>query len=511
MAIDKKYYINTGGDGVLEDTTEDDVRALVADLKNASKLVIHLHGGLVSKVSALKTAERLHPFYEQAGVHPVFMVWESSLLESVRNNLGEINKEEIFRILVKKVMQYAVGKLKDLAGGKASGQLALPNDITVAKEFKNREEEKEPFENIKASPALQDLNDAERKKFEDSLAADPDFRKELQAIVNGAVSANEKKETSKGITGVHRKSSKTLMSPEVVDELVAEHKEKEGKGVLAVAKAVVKAGKILWSVIHRYREGRDHGLYATVVEEIFREFYIANIGAAVWGFMKTDTADTFENFGGQPARGGWFFIQELGRLLKGGHKLEVSVVGHSCGCVYASNLLRHLDWARRNGIHPLPKDFRLKNLIFLAPACSFSQFDEVLSLHRQSPLFDHFRLFALKDELESGYWEVPVVYPRSLLYLVSGALEKEGEKSAYDLPLVGMERYFTAAAVYQQPEVKRLRQFLSEASNRRAEVWSEEDRGAGLASDVIEHSGFDETNDRRKTMVSVQHILQNGW
>mgnify|MGYP001569964457 CR=1 FL=1 len=510
MAIDKKYYINTGGNGVLDDTTEDDVRRLVADLKNTSKLVIHLHGGLVSKSSALETAERLRPFYEKAGAHPVFMVWESGLLESVRNNLREINKEEIFKILVKQVMKYAVGKLSDLAGGKASGQLALPNDITVAKEFKRSEVGEEPYENIKASPALQDLNDAERKRFEDSLAADLNFQKELQAIINGALPENEKKETSKGITVAHRKSSKTLMSPEVVEEMVAENKEKEGKGITVVMKAVVKAGKIFWRVIRRHREGRDHGLYATVIEEIFREFYIANIGAAVWGVMKTDTTDTFENFGGRPTRGGWFFIQELGQLLKEGHKLEVSVVGHSCGCVYALNLLRHLDWARRNEAHPLPKDFKLKNLIFLAPACSFSQFDEALSLHRQSPLFDHFRLFALKDELESGYWEAPLVYPRSLLYLVSGVLEKDGETSAYDLPLVGMERYFTAQGVYQEPEIERLRQFLSETANRRAEVWSEEDRGAGLASDAIRHSGFDETDDRNKTIISVQHILQNG-
>ncbi len=511
MAIDKKFYINTGGDGVLADTSEDDVRALVADLKNASKLVIHLHGGLVSKSSALATAERLVPVYQAAGARPVFMVWESGLLETVRNNLREINQEEIFKILVKRVMKYAVGKLTDAVGGKASGQLALPNDITVAKEFKKREVEQEPFESVKASPALQDLYDAERKKFEDSLAADPDFQKELQAIVNGATPENEKKETSKGITIAHRKSSRTLMSPEVVDELVEESREKEGKGLLATAKAVAKAGKILWRVIRRHRDGRDHGLYATVVEEVFREFYIANIGTAVWGLMKTDTADTFGNFGGQPVRGGWFLIQELGKLLKDGHQLEVSVVGHSCGCIYASNLLKHLDWARRNDAHPLPKDFKLKNLIFLAPACSFAQFDEALSLHRQSPLFDHFRMFALNDKLESGYWEVPLVYPRSLLYLVSGAFETEGDSGAYDLPLLGMERYYTAKQVYQQPEIERLRQFLSETADRRAEIWSEEERGNGLSSDAIEHGGFDETGERKKTMISVQHILQNGW
>ena len=40
--------------------------------------------------------------------------------------------------------------------------------------------------------------------------------------------------------------------------------------------------------------------------------------------------------------------------------------------------------------------------------------------HRQSPLFDNFRMFSLSDEMEAGYWEIPAVYPRSLLYLVSG-------------------------------------------------------------------------------------------
>src|SRR5262249_17639686 len=58
MIVDKKFYINAGGDGVLEDTNEDDLLGLISDLKNSEKLVIHLHGGVVSKASALATAAR---------------------------------------------------------------------------------------------------------------------------------------------------------------------------------------------------------------------------------------------------------------------------------------------------------------------------------------------------------------------------------------------------------------------------------------------------------------------
>lgn len=68
MTIDKKYYIHTVGDGVLGDTTTDDVRTLVKELENHSKVVIHLHGGFVSKSNAMDMAERLLNFYQAGGI-----------------------------------------------------------------------------------------------------------------------------------------------------------------------------------------------------------------------------------------------------------------------------------------------------------------------------------------------------------------------------------------------------------------------------------------------------------
>src|SRR2546423_13914116 len=126
MSLDKKLYIHTGKDGILEDTTESDVVALVSELKNAGKAVIHLHGGLISKAAALEKAERLAPAYQAVGARPVFMIWESGFLETISNNLHEIDKEKIFSLIVKRVLKFAVGKLTNIEGSKALGQLPLP-------------------------------------------------------------------------------------------------------------------------------------------------------------------------------------------------------------------------------------------------------------------------------------------------------------------------------------------------------------------------------------------------
>ncbi len=518
MALDKKYYIHTGKDGILKSTNEADMRSLISELKKSQKIAIHFHGGLVNKKSALDSAELQLPVYINAGVHPVFMIWESGLTETIFNNLREINKEAIFGLLVKILLQYTVGKLTDMGGAKASGQILLPGDIEVDNEFKKRKRNELPFGDVEPIANLSELSEAERERFEDELAQDSDFQEEIQAIVDGAQPEAEKKTTTaKGIIASHRRSSKTLMSPDVVDKLVTDTAENKGKGILPTSiELALRAGKILARIIKRHIDKRDHGVYATVVEEVLREFYFANIGAFVWERMKKDTADTFEQVGQKPIRAGWFFIQELAKMVKEGHNPEISLVAHSAGSIFACHFLAHVDWARRQKL--LPENFKIKHVIFMAPACDFELFNQMLDMHRQSALFEDFRMFALKDKLEAGYWEVPVLYPCSLPYLVSGLLEKDKTDSAYDWPLVGMQRYYDLKKdgkdVYQQPAVRGVRKFLDGVGLERAVVWSEDDRGPGLTSDAIQHGDFENTKDKKphiKTMESVMHILQHGW
>lgn len=514
MALDKSLYIHSGRDGILGDTSEADVQALVAGLKGSGKVAIHVHGGLVSKQDALANAEILAPAYIAAGVRPIFIAWESSLLETVRNNLHEIDKEAIFKALVKRLLQYAVGKLTQVGEAKSVGAIVIPNDIEVATELAKRQTRDTPYGDVERA-ATSELSDAERKAFEASLTADTQFQvaaREVLATMHPA----QVDETSKGVTATVRGSAKTLMSADVLEELGSDFKtQADAKGLISTAKFIQKAGLILVRVVKRMSNGRDHGVYTTVVEEVLRELYLDNVGRFIWGSMKKDTLDAFQIGESGQARAGATLVRELCALMQAGHRPEISFVGHSCGAVYGCNLLQYIAELRRTQAYPIPADFRLKNLLLLAPACSFEMFGKVLDEHDKGSLFEHFRMYALSDELESGYWEVPVVYPRSLLYFVSGVLETEATKPANDLPLLGMQRYYKSADVYNDAPLNRVRRFILEGGSQRQSVWALDPRADGLGADSDRHGGFDDLkwNDGRtgKTMESVLHVLSKGW
>ena len=68
-------------------------------------VVLHFHGGLVSEAAARGIADRLAVRYSAAGTYPVFSVWETGFLESIRNNLKDILQDKIFHKLLKKVSE----------------------------------------------------------------------------------------------------------------------------------------------------------------------------------------------------------------------------------------------------------------------------------------------------------------------------------------------------------------------------------------------------------------------
>jgi hypothetical protein len=153
-------------------------------------------------------------------------------------------------------------------------------------------------------------------------------------------------------------------------------------------------------------------------------------------------------------------------------------------------VLEHLD-------KDLPPDARI-DVVFLAPACTFEFMRERLPVFKRRVA--KFRMFALKDELERGYWEVPVLYPASLLYMVSGLFEDP----TVDMPIVGMQRYFSGAAPYDDAAIGEVVAWIGKRS-----VWSVADDGlAGLQSGSLRHGGFDEDV---TTRASLEHILANGF
>jgi hypothetical protein len=123
-------------------------------------------------------------------------------------------------------------------------------------------------------------------------------------------------------------------------------------------------------------------------------------------------------------------------------------------------------------------------------------------------------MFTMDDEHEIADALVPLLYPRSLLYFVSGVVERRPNgDSAFDLPLVGMDRFYMRGISGNDPfadeELDAVRDFV--LADPRRVVWAVHDGGAGLKSDSISHAGFDDTGESRATMDSVLHLIEAGW
>lgn len=487
------HVIETAADGRLK-TPKREVDAIVAALSSESKIVLHFHGGLVSASAGRRIAESLGPTYTSAGAYPVFFVWHSGLLETLQGNLKKIAAEEAFGLLEKWVTKFAVGKLQQEPGSRGL-TIAAPSDYELALELARRREGGEPFDDFDVPNSVSELDPQEQAEFEQALANDPEARSVTAGIVDAALEEDEI-DTSRGIELTRRRSQKTLMSPEVVAEFQREaEREADGqKGLISAALLARKGAHVLLRVVQRFRHDNDHGLYPTVVEEILREFYLGNVGAHIWAAMKGETKETFD--ADPPTRGGRYFMSQLGELLRKGKELEVTLVGHSTGAVFIDNLLRHVEQMRGDAAEALPLDFRFKNVIFLAPACTFEDFAS--TAQHQKQLFERFRMFTMSDESERKDHLLSIIYPRSLLYFISGVLETEADGSSTPAkPLVGLNRYYTTAATTPEALVLGRKFVLAEKTRV---VWSPSSGGDGLSANALSHGAFDDDSDVRKSL-----------
>ncbi len=191
----KPLIIHTVGDGRLGDTLPQQV-AEIAQLVAASRhSVIHLHGGLVTKESATKSAKQLSPFYERHELLSLFFVWESGLVETLRNNPREIFEEKIFRALLKRILKWAGGKLVDPTGGRTPGSVADPLDdgtveiaIAEAQAAAGADrviEAKEPLSELPEAPDIAPLKTAEEERFVRELRESQEFREAFDALMLG--------------------------------------------------------------------------------------------------------------------------------------------------------------------------------------------------------------------------------------------------------------------------------------------------------------------------------------
>lgn len=445
--------------------------AFVGDAQK-NTLVIHFHGGLVSQGNAEEMAERLLPIYRSAGSYPLFVMWQTGLDETLRNNWQEIVRENAFSALVDRVLQFVVGKL-DQAPGQKGGDVELPSRFEVQDEVvTKRSTGQEPFADREPEAAAlhPELTPAEQAQFEELLKNDP-------ALESAAADLS--------------RADAPELDPAIEAELErARTGELGDKGLVSTATLVAAGVRILARVLRRFANQSDHGIYTTVVEEVVRELKGDLVGGIVWHHMKKDSADSFE--GSEDTHGGTALLAEIARVWQAGQRPRIVLVGHSAGSVYICHLLEQ-------AAQTLPPDIRFE-VIFLAPACTFQLLDRALTRARDR--VKSFRCFAMGDVFEKQDAIFAPIYTRSLLYFVSGLAE-----DAVDLPLVGMQRYHSGAAPFDDarfPDIKRVRDSLGSFAD--AWVWAEANTADGLRTISRTHGGFD---NEELTLKSVAYLITN--
>jgi hypothetical protein len=285
---------------------------------------------------------------------------------------------------------------------------------------------------------------------------------------------------------------KALVDEQALDEMFpSAGGPGKSKAILSWYQVAKFVAKVVLAVVRRHWNKRDHGTYVTIVEEVLRAAYLDRVGEIVWRTMKKDTADAF---GADPLCVGTALFEELANLAAQGKTFsQITLIGHSTGAVYINNLIRY-------AAQKLPNT--KFNLILLAPASRHDDFADVLAKHGNQ--IENFRMFTMLDEKESQDQLVGIIYPRSLLYFISGVLEGEA-----DVPIVGMNRFNANHELFNETDFKPVtdvRAWLGLVNSRC--VWSVARGGDGLSSASVSHGNFD--NDKA-TIRSVIHSISKGY
>ncbi|CAK8718032.1 Alpha/beta hydrolase [Candidatus Electrothrix aarhusensis] len=501
------------------DTSIDDIDRLVKFFidSGSGNLAIHVHGGLVNKSAGMATAERLHDVYATDSF-PIFYIWESGVWETIRNNLTELADEPVFKQLVRKLLKYSLDRLSGSSGGRSilpgsvdAGEVSdvinsfwsTPSKGTIPyRDFQPNEDD------TGARSVGMSVNQSE---IQADLETDEEFKRALSTLpdllpgTRSAMGGTDLEE--------HRSGFSEALADQVSDVPGT-------RGLISWFKVARLVARILKAVLKRYASGRDHGLYATIVEEIVRGVKIGGSGLNEWGKalqwnrMKKDVRDAFGT--DVDLFAGTALLERLRRALEAGKRIDrITVIGHSTGAIYIAEWLTAAD-------NMLPSNVKF-DVVFLAPAITYERFASCLT--NNGDRIRSFRSFAMTDELErddqvwgddseldDGADLRRFIYPSSLLYLVSGILESDIDEAGNstdspDKPLLGMERYYAKTRVYDAadfPEVQQVRSWLEQQSDRL--VWSiASGQPEGFNSASIDHGAFDNDPD---TLASVRAILR---
>jgi hypothetical protein len=163
-------------------------------------------------------------------------------------------------------------------------------------------------------------------------------------------------------------------------------------------------------------------------------------------------------------------------------------VGHSAGSIFHQGILKLL----------VAEGVSIESIAFLAPAIRFDQFEADILPHLSGAV-ERFATFVMTDarELDDTCGVAGITgYHKSLLYLVSRALERNRDRNGGEVPLVGMAKFLDPTA-----ESGRVRRLAVESAGGEIILSPALESAPPMSrSDSRSHGAFD---DDPRTMTSV--------
>ncbi|WP_445368184.1 hypothetical protein ACH5Y9_01070 [Methylomonas sp. BW4-1] len=86
-------------------------------IKSEKPIVLHFHGGLVGRSSAIDAAISNKAFYEIYDAYPVFPIWRTGFLETLGDVWIKIASEQLFRMLIDRVSGWVHGQILNVLEG----------------------------------------------------------------------------------------------------------------------------------------------------------------------------------------------------------------------------------------------------------------------------------------------------------------------------------------------------------------------------------------------------------
>lgn len=459
-------WINVGPEGRFRQSGSifsrpSDVDYLLGDaLEGRTKLVLHFHGGLVSEAAGKAIAEAMASHYGNSAAS-VGLVWETGIVEVFRDNLRKIHSLKAFR----KALSWVIAKALPALGAEegARGAAGAIVDHRAIERLLATEAGVTALDAALSSEAVANTaklrargGDAETPLIEeavaDELALDLSSDPELLEMVE----------------------RRTEGGDAIADQLPSDAAER-GISLLALAGFLAK---LVIAVVRRYRQDTHHDLVATAVEELLRAAYLAEVGQFAWAEMKHKAFGMWADDGPQPnmeGHVGGYLLRRLEVLRQTRPEVSVDLVGHSAGSIAIAHMFRAIEDQRR--------DIAIRNVAFLAPAVRLDVF--AAEIARRPDRFARFRSFTMCDDWEKRDKLVSELYPRSLLFFISGLLEDRP-----GVPLAGLARHITRRSATAGPEFDDIRAWLA-ASDRLVLSPSADTAGSGLRTRSARHGDFD--------------------